>query len=64
MNMRKIKNLSIINHLRQVLMKIIGIEIGLKVLLKAIIIKLIILNALLAGNTGIILQNAEKAGMN
>ena len=64
MNMRKIKNLLIINHLRQVLMKIIGIEIGLKVLLKAIIIKLTILNVLLAGNTGIILQNAETAGMN
>ena len=64
MNMRKIKNLLIINHLRQVLMKIIGIEIGLKVLLKAIIIKLTILNVLLAGNTVIILQNAEKAGMN
>ena len=64
MNMRKIKNLLIINHLRQVLMKIIGIEIGLKALLKAIIIKLTILNVLLAGNTVIILQNAEKAGMN
>ena len=62
MNMRKIKSLSIINHLHQVLMKITEIEV--KVQLKTIIIKLIILNVLLAGNTVIILQNAENPGMN